>query len=348
MKIAVFLPNWVGDLVMATPALRAIRERHREAEVVGVMRGSLSGLLDGTDLLDRTIVLPHGKSNPWSQSLRSAIELRRESFDLCLLLPNSLRSALWAYASGARERVGTGRNGRSIFLTRVIPARDRSIPHPVMEEYLRLASEIGCNGMSRQTELAVSQEDLGKLEAFWKKHPDVPHDEVICFNPGGAFGAAKHWPTEYFSVVGRRVAEELGKSVLVVCGPAEREIAREIVRRANHPLVVSLAEEEPSLGLTKGAISRSRLLLTTDSGPRQFAPPFGVPAVVLYGPTHQGWSRIASDLETPVQLQMECGPCQKRSCPLGHHRCMRELSPESVYSTVKSAITVPRETTAAA
>ena len=149
-------------------------------------------------------------------------------------------------------------------------------------------------------------------------------------------------------MVGRRVAEELGKSVLVVCGPAEREIAREIVRGANHPFVVSLAEEEPSLGLTKGAISRSRLLLTTDSGPRQFAPPFGVPAVVLYGPTHQGWSRIASDLETPVQLQMECGPCQKRSCPLGHHRCMRELSPESVYSTVKSAITIPRETTAAA
>lgn len=348
MKIGVFCPNWVGDLVMATPALRALRLEYPAAEVVGVMRGYLAGLLEGTGLLDRTIVLPHGKSGGWKQTFRTVAELRREKFDLCLLLPNSLRSAIWGYASGARERVGFSRNGRSCLLTKRIPARDRSAPHPVLEEYLRLAAGIGCRELPQQTELAVANGELQQLDKFWGKHPGVNRDEVVCFNSGGAFGAAKHWPAEHFAILGQRIAEELGKSVLVVCGPAERDIAREIVRGASHPQVVSLAEEELSLGLTKAAISRASLLVTTDSGPRQFAPPFGVPAVVLYGPTDQGWSRIAAETETPLQLQVECGPCQQRSCPLGTHRCMRDLSPEQVYATVVEVLGKRRENRKAA
>lgn len=337
MKIGVFCPNWVGDLVMATPALRAIRLEHPQAEIIGVMRGYLRDLLEGTGLLDRIIVLP-GKSSRWSNQLSVLRELRQEKFDLTLLFPNSLRSALWGYVSGSRQRVGFARNGRSFLLTKAIPANDRSIPHPVMVEYLRLAQSIGCQELPRRTELEVSKRDLQQLDHFWKKHPDVPSEDVVCFNSGGAFGAAKHWPTEHFALLGRRIAEELGKTVLVVCGPAEREIARNIVQGADHPRVVSLAEEELSLGLTKVAISQSRLLVTTDSGPRQFGPPFGVPSVVLYGPTDQRWSCIETELETPLQLQVDCGPCQQRSCPLGHHRCMQDLSPGQVFESVKSVL----------
>lgn len=334
MKIAVFCPNWVGDLVMATPALRAIRVQHPSAEIVGLMRGHLADLLEGTGLLDRTIVLPHGKRTSWARHFNAAAELRRERFDLAVLLPNSFRSAAWAWACGARERVGFTRNGRGLFLTKTLSPRPRNEPHPVLDEYLRLAAAIGCRELPTSTELAVSSEDLTRLDQFWEKHPGVPRDEVVCFNSGGAFGAAKHWPVEHFARLGRQVAEELGKTVLILCGPAERDPARAIALGAAHPRVVSLADEELSLGLTKAAVSRARLLVTTDSGPRQFAPPLGVPAVVLYGPTHQGWSRIHSDLETPLQLRLDCGPCQQRSCPLGHHRCMRELSPEQVFNVV--------------
>jgi heptosyltransferase-2 len=121
---------------------------------------------------------------------------------------------------------------------------------------------------------------------------------------------------------------------LVLCGPAERDQARAIARDAESPLVQSLAEATPSIGLTKAAIARASLLVTTDSGPRHFAPAFGVPVVSLFGPTHIGWSDTRYRKEVPLQVPVDCGPCQQRTCPLGHHKCMTELTPEMVWGAV--------------
>src|SRR5207237_6613411 len=111
-----------------------------------------------------------------------------------------------------------------------------------------------------------------------------------------------------------------------------------IVALSGHPAVFSLADEQPSIGLTKAAIRRSELLVTTDSGPRHFAPPFGVPVVTLFGPTHTAWSETHYDRSLHLQLDVDCGPCQKRTCPLGHHRCMRDLGVNWVMKAVVSLL----------
>jgi heptosyltransferase-2 len=154
----------------------------------------------------------------------------------------------------------------------------------------------------------------------------------VCLNPGGAFGAAKHWPSESFAKLARRLAVELGRHVLVLCGPAEREMARTIANAANHPSVISLADVPPSIGLSKAAVKHCELLVTTDSGPRHFAPPFGVPVVTLFGPTHIAWSETFYAKATHLQVPVDCGPCQQRICPLKHHRCMTELSVDRVFA----------------
>lgn len=185
------------------------------------------------------------------------------------------------------------------------------------------------------TELAVSAHELQRLADFWKKQRSIPTERVVCLNPGGEFGAAKHSAnSQHFSSLARRIAVELNRTVLVLCGPAERGIATEIVRFADHPRVVSLAQEDLSLGLTKAAVQQASLLVTTDSGPRQFAPPFRVPSIVLYGPTHPAWSTTPSEIGESIQLKMDCGPCQQRTCPLKHHRCMHELTPDRVFAAV--------------
>lgn len=161
----------------------------------------------------------------------------------------------------------------------------------------------------------------------------------VCLNPGGAFGAAKHWPGEYFAELARRIAVELGRNVLVLCGPAEREIARRIVALAKHPSVFSLADVPPSIGLSKAAVKYSELLVTTDSGPRHFAPPFDVPVVTLFGPTHMAWSETFYGKATHLQVQVDCGPCQQRVCPLQHHRCMTELSVDRVFAAAARWLT---------
>jgi heptosyltransferase-2 len=343
MKIAIFCPNWVGDMVMATPALRAVRREYPEAEIVAILRPYVADVLTGLDLVDR--VLWHTPASrvagaPATSGWRFAAHLRRERFDWALVLPNSFRSAWWARVAGAKRRVGFARDGRGWLLTERIRPRSKNEPHPVLDEYLRLAKHIGCRRLSRAMELAVTAGDERQLQQFWNRQRSGPHSArgVVCLNPGGAFGAAKHWPVTSFAELAVRVATELEKRVLVLCGPSERNEARRIVELANHPAVVSLADEVPSIGLTKAAIRRAELLVTTDSGPRHFAPPFGVPVVTLFGPTHTAWSETNYGRSLHLQLDVDCGPCQERVCPLAHHRCMRDLGADWVFRAATSLL----------
>lgn len=335
MKLGVFLPNWVGDAVMATPALRAVRMQFADAEIVGIVRPVIADVLAGLTLVDRVLVHDPRGRNPNGRGWPFVAELRRERFDLLLLLPNSLRTAILARLSGAKRRVGFARDGRRWLLTDALAPRSKAVPHPLLDEYLRLARHLGCPRSSRQMELAVLPADRRQLDAFWSTQPAGLRERgVICLNPGGAFGSAKHWPAASFAELGRRIARELQKTVLVLCGPAEREQAREIVRLAADRHVVGLADVELGIGLTKAAVQQAELLVTTDSGPRHFAPPFDVPVVTLFGPTHVAWSETYFEKARHVQLALECGPCQQRTCPLRHHRCMRDLTAAAVFAAV--------------
>lgn len=344
MKIAVFCPNWVGDMVMATPALRGVRRRFPKAHIVAVLRPYVAGVLDGLDLVDRRLLHdPRHGAGVHGEAARGwafARRLRAEHFDLALLLPNSFRSAIWAWMSGAPRRVGFNRNARGWLLTDAVVPRFAGTPHPVIDDYLRLATYLGCKKLSRTMELATSSADEKHLQLFWKRQRlgKFVEQGVVCINPGGAFGSAKHWSVSSFAQLARQMAAEFEKRVLVLCGPAERAEAKEIVRLARHPAVVSLADEPASLGLTKAAIRRSDLLITTDSGPRHFAPPFQVPVVTLFGPTHTAWSETYYERSLHLQLDVDCGPCQQRVCPLKHHKCMQDLNVGWVFKAAATLL----------
>lgn len=319
---------------MATPALRALREQFAGAEIVGIHRPYVADVLAGTKLLDRSL-LHHPKGRlPYGRSFGFWWALRRERFDIAVVLLNSLRSGWWAWASGAKRTIGYARNGRSLLLTDAIPAPSQATPHPLLDELLQLVGQLGCRTISRQLELATLPRDEAELADFWVRHPAADSADYVCLNTGGAFGAAKDWPTEHFVELARRLAVDLGRTVLILCGPSERATARRIVAGAAHPKVVSLSQESPNIGLTKAAIRHAKLLVTTDSGPRHFAAAFDVPALTLFGPTHIAWSETFHPHAVHLQLPMDCGPCQQRICPLKHHRCMRELTVDHVFGEI--------------
>lgn len=333
MKLAVWLPNWVGDVAMATPALRALRQHFADAEIVGVLRPYVADVLAGTSLIDR-VLIHNSKSRGLTSPVSFFKALRRERFDLAVVLPNSFRSAAWAWASGAKQTLGYARNGRSFLLTDPVAAPSQAIPHPVLDEMLQLVSQLGCRTLSRKLELATLPRDEQQLAEFWSRSLRAEPDGYVCLNTGGAFGAAKDWPVGYFAELARRIAVELGRTVLIVCGPNERDSARSIVAAVSNPRVLSLADEAPSIGLTKAAIRHAELLVTTDSGPRHFAAAFDVPAITLFGPTHISWSETFHPLAVHLQLSVDCGPCQQRTCLLGHHRCLRDLTVDHVWGEV--------------
>jgi heptosyltransferase-2 len=335
MNIAVFLPNWVGDAVMATPALRALRRHFAGARFVGVLRPYVAGVLEGGDWFDELVPAEGVWATAW--------KLRRRSIDLAVLLPNSFRSALIAWVGGCRRRVGYNRYARRRLLTDALPPereRDGSLAvRPIVDAYNRLAEAVGCPPPGHDLELFTTPADEAAAALVWEKARLGNYPEVVCLNPGAAFGSAKHWPSEYFAALARDLVRRRGCGVLVLCGPAERDLAAEIAADAGVPGVFALGEtaERLSLGLTKACVRRCDLLVTTDSGPRHFAHAFDRPVVSLFGPTHIGWTETYHPRAVHLQKQVECGPCQKRACPLDH-RCMKRLTPGEVFEAAEGLL----------
>ena len=332
-RIALFLPNWIGDVVMATPAIRAVRELFPDAELLAVCKPYVGETLAGAPWFQRTIFF--GKGGPSEQRFWNvARELRRRPIDAGILFPNSFRTALLAKLGGCRSLFGFARYGRDALLTKRLyaerGAHGQFKPMPAIDDYNRVVRLLGVPEPGHRMELFTTDADEATAEDVWKSLKLEAFPTVIGLNPGGAFGSSKHWPTEYFAQLAQMFAAR-GYAVVVLCGPSERDVAREIVAQAGAVGVVSLADSPLSLGLTKAIVRRLACLVTTDSGPRHFAAAFDRPVVSLFGPTHIGWTETYFSKAIHLQKPVPCGPCQLRICPLDH-RCMTTLTPPEVFA----------------
>ena len=342
MKIALFLPNWLGDLVMATPTLRALR-RHfgSDAQLVGIMRPYLADVLAGTDWLDEQWFFdPRAVDRSlccWSVARR----MRAKRFDMAVLLTNSLRTAAVVWLGGTKERIGYVHYGRGPLLSgKLYPRRvgRQILPLPMVDTYLELARALGCGDLSQRLELATVEADEQSADGVFQRFGLCGDSRVVAINSSGAYGAAKLWPVEYFGQLARRIVDALDHDVLVMCGPKERDIARQVVGHAGSPRVFSMADQPMDLGTSKACIRRCRMMVSTDSGPRHVAAAFGLPVVTLFGPMLPVWSENPTQRAVNLMLDLDCIGCHKRVCPLGHHRCMRDLSVETVFEAVTEVL----------
>lgn len=339
MNIGIFLPNWLGDLVMATPTLRAMK-RHfgGSSRLIGIMRPHLADVLAGTNWLDEHWYFhPHATDREW-RHWALIRRMHRTEIDMVVLLTNSFRTALLARLGGAKERIGYSRYGRGPLLTRKIESprvHGHLAEYPMVDYYLKLAEAAGCPTESPELELTTVPEDERSADRVWKRLGLRTDGRVMTFNSSGAYGGAKLWPPEHFGRLARRVADSLDYDILVMCGPKERKIAQAVLKEANHPRVFSMADQPLDLGTAKACIRRSRMMVSTDSGPRHMAAALGKPVVTLYGPMMPIWGSNPTVRAVDLVLDdLDCIGCHNRVCPLGHHKCMRDLTPERVYAEV--------------
>jgi heptosyltransferase-2 len=342
LQIGVFLPNWIGDVVMATPALRALRGYvGPQGRIVAIMKPYVGQVLEGTDWVDDHIWFDR-RSSDASQGAASLVrQLRALQLDAVLIMTNSFRTAYYAWRAGVPRRVGYVRYGRGPLLTDgLTPPRHgwRLEPISAVDYFLGIVQAIGASSSSPVPELATCPDDESRADSLWKRRGWNDGRPVVVLNTGGAYGAAKQWPEEYFSELALRIVREMGAQVVVNCGPAEREAAARIADQSNSPYVYPLSEEAFGIGLSKAVIRRASLLVSTDSGPRHFGAAFGVPTITLFGSTDPRWSHNYHPQSLDLQRHVPCGPCARRTCPLGHHRCMRDLTVDQVFRAVRAML----------
>lgn len=343
-NIMVIQPSWVGDAVMATPALRALRERFPSARISYLCRRYVKPVFTGLPYADRLITYRTGKSpRHGSDSIfEIASRLRKGKFDTALLLTNSFKTALLCKMAGIKTIVGYERDGRGFLLSdRLVPNREKGkyVPSPMLYYYLGIAQYLGSRSRDIRMELGITaqekkqaQEVLARcgLETTICKPLASGQGPLVMINAGAQYGAAKCWLPENFAAVADRLVQEQHATILLSGTPRERRILDAIQRHMTHS-AVDLSSKGLTLGGLKEIVRRCDLMITNDTGPRHIAAAFSIPVVTIFGPTHQEWTDIYFALERKIQKQVFCGPCQKKTCPLDH-RCMKEITPDAVHS----------------
>lgn len=341
-RILVVLPNWVGDLVLATPALRALRRQYADQHITFLVKSHLAPVLSGGDWMDELRFWPsRGPSRPKRRKsfLGFAAELRENRYDIAILFANSFRSGLLSRLAGIKRRVGYDREGRGLLLTdKLLPekANGKFVPVPMIRYYNAIARYLGCRECPELPELFTTVEDESVVDQVMASAGVKSGQPIVVVNPGASFGPAKCWIPERFAEVGDRLAERRGAAVFISCGPSEIEVARAVAGRMRRPCVV-LDRPVMPLGPSKALIRRASLLVTNDTGPRHFANAFGTPVVTVFGPTDPQWTVTAAEKERSLMVPVDCGPCMKRRCPLDH-RCMTRITSDMVLNRAEELL----------
>jgi heptosyltransferase-2 len=337
MHLAVIMPRWVGDAVMATPALRALRGHYgTTARITGVMRPVIGDLLAGTAWLDDAILYDRHRRDPEMSFAAAAKSLRAARPDMAVIFPNSLSSAALAWRGRARRRVGTAGHWRRWLLTDAVPPprddRGRITIEPPPQAFMNVVHAAGAPCGSLAVELVATPEELTAGDAVLAGLFPGRHGPHVILNDNSSNGTARAWGGEKLATLARWLAERLpDPRVLVHCGPADREQAREVVARAAHPAVAGLHDvPDLPIGLSKAVFARAALAVSSDSGPRHIAAAFGVPTVALVGPIDPRLGRSDPEHCVEIRRDIACSPCGKKECPLVHHDCLRLVTVEEV------------------
>ena len=336
-SILVRAPNWVGDVVMATPGLRALRALFEGARIVVQLRPGLDGLLEGAPFVDeiRTVGSYH---RGLAAMLREAGSLRRkEHFDLGVCIPESFSSALLQRAAGVRHVVGYAGGARELLLHQAVRVPEHWGKRRMVAKesfVLGLMQAVGCKEDDTRIALHTTPADEAAASRLFETHDLNGTEPIVALAPGAAFGAAKRWPAESFARLGERLAAR-GARVILLGAPGEAAVTAEVARAMQQP-VVDLAGRA-SLATSKAIIRRCRLVVCNDAGARHIAVAFGVPAMVFFGPTAVEKTNLNLEEVTVFETDDTCRPCYKRECPIDH-RCMTGIAPDRVAGEAEALL----------
>jgi heptosyltransferase II len=316
--------NWVGDNVLALPTYRALAHRYRsEGGIAVAAPGNVASLLAATGVFKEVVA--------WSSGTRDRISaLRAGSFKRAVILPNSFRGAFIPLAAGIRERWGYASDARRIVLSHPV-VRKHARRHQVDDYAELLAAMNAPRVVDELPSLVLPFPIRDRARRAMLDAGATLDSPVFGLHPGGLYGRAKHWGDSRFREVASRLRDQ-GFEVVLLTSPGERLQAEAISAACGGlPMV---GHEGDVLHLA-AAISHCAVVITNDSGPLHLAAALAVPTVSIFGPTDPERTVIPGASQV-LREPMACQPCYRRECPLGHHRCMRDISVDDVFNSAVS------------
>ena len=337
MKILIRATNWIGDAIMALPALRAVRKRFPEAEIAIVGRPYVADIYRDQEICDHLIPYdPRGLHAGFSGRERLAAELRAHKFDVALLLQNAFDAAWLAWRARIPERIGYARDARSLLLTKAVPLpRHREIPMHEKFYYLELLRRAGwLDSMQDETfiGLRVSEEKRLSANEFLCKSGVRQGSLRIAIGAGASYGSAKCWPPPRFAEVANRLQSEADADVILFGTAAEAGVATAISAEMRRPPIDLTGKT--AIADLPALLSQCHLFIGNDSGAMHVAAGVGLPVIAVFGPTDPEGTAPVTPRCSIVQQKPYCSPCFLRRCPTDH-RCMTAITANMVEAAAR-------------
>jgi len=349
----------MGDAVLCTPALRAIRQHFKSCQIAFFAKSVVREVLSPSSF--NNFWLEQQDNNPF----RIAKMLGAHKFTHAILFKNSFASGLAAFLARIPSRIGYAREGRSLLLTdklyppKLHPRRfacplvsrktrqgasqkrssgGKFKPLSMIDYYLAIASWLGADTTDRKLELFIEPQEEQRLRA---KLPEVFNCDgpIVAIVPGGAFGPSKCWFSERFAQTADWLTTNYNATVVVSVSSAlaEKQIANEICDSSKHKLV-NLAERPISLGELKSLFSIADLVISNDTGPRHIAIALRRKVISLFGPNDPTWTDTSYENEIQLIGDVPCAPCRRPVCKESEHLCMQAITAESVCKAAQQLL----------
>lgn len=325
------MPNWLGDLVMATPVLADLRKALPEAHITAMCQSNVAPLLLHDPNIDE--VYSFRRPSGWihrQQHLEIIDHLQQGEYDLGILLTHSFSSAWWFWRGHVANRIGYTGHWRSLLLNKAVSYPETKETQHLVITFKMLLNSLGIPLSNTPPRLYVNEEERQKAVSLLKERGVTPQTHtIIGINPGAAYGTAKCWLPERFHEVSRRLLALPDTYVLYFGDPSGAPLVNDICKGLRDERVLNLAGKT-SLRELLALIEQCSVLLTNDSGPMHIASALNTPLVALFGST--------SDVQTGpysggkvIHKHVECSPCYKRVCPIDF-RCMKRIEVDEVYN----------------
>jgi heptosyltransferase II len=337
LKILIRATNWVGDAIMALPALRAVRGKFPEAEIAILARPYVADIYREQQICDELIpYATTGRHAGIAGRERLAHELHERKFDVALLLQNAFDAAWLAWRAGIPQRIGYARDGRSLLLTRAVPVPKpgETPPHEKFYylELLRRAGWTDSLGDESFIRLTVPDAHRHRAEQTLLEAGARPDSFRIAIGAGASYGSAKCWPPDRFAEMANRLASEKRAEVILFGTAGEIPVANAIAAGMREK-PIDLTGETAVADLP-ALLSQCHLFIGNDSGAMHVAAAVGLPVVAVFGPTDPLGTAPVTPKCAVVQQKPYCSPCFLRRCPTDH-RCMKAVTPAMVHAAAE-------------
>ena len=331
MKILIRATNWVGDAIMALPALRAVRSQFPEAEITILARPYVAAIYKNQQVCDNTMFV--------EETGDIVSELRAQKFDVALLFQNAFGAAWLAWRAGIAQRIGYARDGRSLLLTKAVPVpKPGEIPFHEQYYYLELLRRAGwLDSLPTESfiKLNVPEENRERAAEFLLSSGVRPDGFRIAIGAGASYGSAKCWPPDRFAELANRLQAQASADVILFGTPAEAAVSSAIAAGMHRPPIDLTGKT--AINDLPALLSQCHLFIGNDSGAMHVAAAVGLPVVGVFGPTDPFGTSPVTPRCSIVQEKPYCSPCFLRRCPTDH-RCMTRVTPGAVEAAARQWI----------